>query len=396
MAPVSAKPISSLAAALAQAPSIQKARDAGHPANLQSLPSSKHRGGLPTPPNSLSPTLPPHKGRSPSTRAVGNLQTIESDIDLHDAGDDAQGLSTEALSGIEAAGAITPALLAKHHLPEILLHNGPLAIRFVLAHLTQTVPGWARIPPAKARRICVAALEGRAGGGINGDVVFEKVGWGRWDARYRDDPPRETSGQEQQDDATSASISAIAAPYGTRQRTGRKARQLQSPLLSPSEDHDHVSEHEADKMSLDGHEYDEPHRRSIPVIQPPDDSDVTDEEDWDIGAEALLAGSYQPSYASRRGSHVSSLGRPSISSIQSHNVRPQFRNTSMPGLTVEAARSMSYSGGIMPFHRVYSSSLSSSLRMQGVQGSISIHQQQECGSPQEREAAEALLRMGSI
>jgi hypothetical protein len=31
-------------------------------------------------------------------------------------------------AGLDAAGAITPGLLAKHHLPDILLAHGPLAI----------------------------------------------------------------------------------------------------------------------------------------------------------------------------------------------------------------------------------------------------------------------------
>src|SRR6202012_4576612 len=33
--------------------------------------------------------------------------------------------------------------------------------------------------------------ESRGGGGEKGDVLFEKVGWGRWDARVRGQPPRD-------------------------------------------------------------------------------------------------------------------------------------------------------------------------------------------------------------
>src|SRR5256885_5159508 len=40
-----------------------------------------------------------------------------------------------------------------------------------------------------------AALEGKGSGGEgagrDGDVQFEKVGWGRWDARIRGQPPRD-------------------------------------------------------------------------------------------------------------------------------------------------------------------------------------------------------------
>jgi hypothetical protein len=393
MAPSSTKPVSSLAAALAQANALSKGRDAGHPAHSQSLPATRNRGGLPTPPNSLSPTLPPHKGRAYST--------VDSDLELHDADDEPQQLSSAALSGIQEAEAITPNLLAKHYLPNILLKNGPLAIRFVLAELTQNVPGFGRIPPAKARRICVAALEGRSGGGLEGDVVFEKIGWGRWSARHRDDPPH-AEAISSNGDYASPPTSVSSAPYGTRLATGTKiksnSRYIHSPLLSPHEDLDHIPEDEADKMSLDGDEERQPARKYIPVIEPPEDDEMTDEEDWEsIGPQALREGSYEPSHASRRGSHVSSLGRPSLKpgSVSSGtHLRPQLRNISLPAPTIEFARSMSYSGGIIPFQRVYSSSLSSSLRKQGVQEPV--NRQPDCGSPQEREAVEALLSLGSM
>ena len=75
-------------------------------------------------------------------------------------------LSRGALSGLDASNAITPAMLAKHHLPGIMLGNGPRPIRYVMGELTQSVPGFSRIPPAKARRLVVAALESRDGGGV--------------------------------------------------------------------------------------------------------------------------------------------------------------------------------------------------------------------------------------
>ncbi|RPA84043.1 hypothetical protein BJ508DRAFT_324031 [Ascobolus immersus RN42] len=87
------------------------------------------------------------------------------------------------------ATSITPSLLAKHHIPRILLTHGPLAIRHLTAHLITALPPFSTIPPGKQRRLVVAALEGRSGGtggrgvgGVNGDVVFEKIGWGRWSA----------------------------------------------------------------------------------------------------------------------------------------------------------------------------------------------------------------------
>lgn len=59
-----------------------------------------------------------------------------------------------------------------------------------------------------------------------------------------------------------------------------------------------------------------------------------------------------------------------------------------PAVSPDVLRSMTYSGGILPFQRVYSSSLSSAIRMHGVRGAG--------GSPQEAEAVEALIRMGSM
>jgi hypothetical protein len=349
------------------------------------------------------------------------LHTIESDIDLHEPRGKARGgsqaLSSAALSGLDATGAITPAMLAKHHLPDILLTSGPLAIRYVLGDLTQTVPGFSRIPPTKARRIVVSALENRAGGGVDGEVVFEKVGWGRWDARLRGQPPKEGRNAPPgslQDAAQIAASPPASLPGsyamssgglhipGVQNTLGRRvvsgASWTGSTLSSRDDDMDHVSEHEADKMSLDGD--DQVATRTVPKINhPADDEEMTDEEDWErVGPEGLLntsaVASYAGSLASRRGSHISSRGRNSRAiparAASTISQRSQKRNPSFAAFSPTAIRSMSYSGGIMPFQRVYSSSLSSSLRMQGV--SVPNH----CGSPQEREAVEALLNMGSM
>jgi hypothetical protein len=388
-------PFSSLAAALARSSSldITKSRDAGHQ-DTRSLP-SKH-GGLPTPPNSLSPTLPPNKANSPPFIALNlPLHPIESDIDLlHDSTDQTyhsrhSSLSAHALSGIDATGAITPTLLAKHHLPDVLLNNGPLAIRYVLAHLTQNVPGFARIPPAKARRMVVTALESRSGGGLKGDVVFDKIGWGRWDARYRHQSPKErptaigaaSANLPETRDELSRTALLGRRSLSRAMRAGRSGRSSSS-----RGDRDTMSEHEADKMSLEGHGT---RSRRAPVISPLDEDCMTDEEDWEsIGPEALRAPSYAPSHMSRRNSHASSLGRPSKPSPipQKSGAGLAQPRASPLSAFCQTARGVSYSAGIVPFQYVYSSSLSSS-RVQGVQ---------DCDSPQEREAVEALLRMGSM
>lgn len=281
---------------------------------------------LPTPPNSLSPGLPPHafKGRtgakgpdSPTSAAA--LRHVDSDIDLQDAVDHAysqdqsqhtplDSRSLSQLAEMDSTGAITPAMLAKYHLPEILLNHGPLAIRHVMGYLTTSVPGFAGIPPAKARRLVVGALEGRGsggeGGGTKGDVIFEKVGWGRWDARVRGQPPRDRSNtQSSSASPPSYSQSGLAIPgngawskqgRGNQQQYGRSMGN-DSAVFSHSEMEFGDYADDVDNMSLDGEDRDGYGGSSSEapdelMMEDVGEGDVTDEEDWaQIGAAALRA-----------------------------------------------------------------------------------------------------------
>jgi hypothetical protein len=280
------------------------------------------RGGdqLPTPPHSLSPNLP----------ASG-----DSDVDLKDAPALQNALNAEALDSLgdlDSAGAITPTLLAKHHLPEILLSHGPLAIRHIMGYLTTSVPGFSRITSAKARRLVVAALEGRGSGdgaGINGDVVFDKVGWGRWDARLRGQPPRDRGSSITPPGSLPNSYSQGLQVPQKSQHSGSDAFGTSftgnSAVFSHSEveyDDRDALEHEADKMSLDnaGSEY--------ASSEPGEDieidlgeGDSTDEEDWQaIGAEALRARSL-PKGGVRRPSGGGRLYQP----IRTYSTASRYR-----------------------------------------------------------------------
>lgn len=270
---------------------------------------------LPTPPNSISPTLPPQAFKQRHVLSPGSsLSTVpqlDSDIDLQD--DDGVSPNQQSAHALEldsdSAGDITPALLAKHHLPDILLQQGPLAIRHVMGFLTTSVPGFSRIPPAKARRLVVSALEGRGNGGeaggVDNNVVFEKVGWGRWDARRDGDPSRERSlnassppsslaGSFQQRGLQIEGHSGWARgrdPYASSVRDSVAFSYTAEDMGFGARDLD-MLEHEADKMSLDGDE------EYCSSSEAPDDlqendwneGDVTDEEDWaQIGADALRA-----------------------------------------------------------------------------------------------------------
>lgn len=326
MAPVHHGRSSSIALAFAKDPKsakTSKPRDAGFWAGKDSfaavaarpVPSSKQAAALPTPPNSISPTLPAQgfKGlveAAPLTPPA--ILTVGSDIDLQDAVEHAKaqdqsqhGLATirGSLADIDAAGTITPSLLAQHHLPSVLLGNGPLAIRHIMGFLTTSVPGFSGIPPAKARRLVVGALEGRSSTGeqegFEGDVVFEKVGWGRWDARRRGQPSRD--GHKSSQRSSPPTQGGVHIP-GNGSRPDRKRdigtsiggrEESEIEYDTPPEDIS-MLEHEADKMSLD-------EEASCSSSEPSDDrhmldagfDEVTDEEDWaSIGAAALRQGSF--------------------------------------------------------------------------------------------------------
>ncbi|KAF2101898.1 hypothetical protein NA57DRAFT_53842 [Rhizodiscina lignyota] len=435
-----AKPVSNIAMAFAAAGTLPSSSVAIPPHKAPSGNPHHASGALPTPPNSISPTLPPHKVRSEQLHRASYPAPaqVDSDIDLHDAdhrqdqdGDGAtlQSLSSaalSALSGVDPTGAITPQMLAAHHLPEILLHNGPIAIRHVLAHLTQGVPGFARIPPAKARRLVVAALESRGGGGEHGEVVFEKVGWGRWDARLRGQGGRSVSGGSGSLGLSSRSdaLSPPASVHGSYAISS--AGDLQIPKsrvrrwsASNGDGSGSISggmwaEHEADKMSLDGSEdsspyaYEEPRIKEIPIDYG-DSDDATDEEDWaGMGAHALRQASLS---APKAGAIY--LPRVSASRIKMGNevmaksvpvpvpARPQqwrenrhvASSAGSRGPSVSRRGSSSYAHG----HHPYANSVraSSVLNKQGVQGMDTVKEGQATGA-QEREAIEALLKMGGM
>ncbi|PWY95469.1 hypothetical protein BO94DRAFT_126141 [Aspergillus sclerotioniger CBS 115572] len=271
-----------------------------------------HPAMLPTPPNSISPTLPPQGFRrqdaNPGYSPLASSH-VESDVDLEDPADHANSSNgaRTAAHDLDSTGAITPGMLAKCHLPEIMLQHGPLAIRHLMGYLTTCVPGFSRIPPAKARRLVVAALEGRGSddktGGRESDVVFEKVGWGRWDARRRGEQSRDA---QHLNVSPPSSVSNSFPQRGMQIPTKRESVQPygssvtgDSAVFSYTEmdygGHDiSMLEHEADKMSLDGDEREYCSSSEAPDDEMHDDDwgeeDVTDEEDWaQIGAAALRA-----------------------------------------------------------------------------------------------------------
>ncbi|EQL02721.1 hypothetical protein G6O67_003182 [Ophiocordyceps sinensis] len=315
---------------------------------------------LPTPPHSISPALPAHGLKARLQKA--KLDPVDSDLDLHDNASARSRLSSPAAH--EASGAITSAMLAKHHLPEILLNHGPLAIRHIMGYLTTSVPGFSGIAPTKARRVVVGALEGRGGGergGLQGDVDFEKVGWGRWNARrrgslsacHRRGTPPASSG-------AAIPISRIGTRSQERARANVSGSVGEESVHFSHDDHDtRLLETEADKMSMDG-------SASASCSEAPDDDvamnddpeDATDDEDWAaMGAAALRAESYPNMLAAQSGG----------------NLGPDF----VPG-------------GLRSF------SATSGMARPPVQPANIDLAALAASDAQEREAVEALLRLGSV
>ncbi|KAK1059216.1 DNA-binding proteins Bright/BRCAA1/RBP1 and proteins containing BRIGHT domain [Friedmanniomyces endolithicus] len=340
-------------------------------------------GALLTPPNSISPELAAHRAQP------GGLSpppiNIEQEVDMHGEGDgqpdldnmDTQGsggtpLSKGALSGLDATGAISPDMLAKHHLPGIMLGNGPRPIRYVMGELTQTVPGFSRITPAKARRLVVAALESRSGGGLDGNVAFCKTGWGRWDAHVKgtsrdsgigsyegrlSPPPSERSSYAVSHGDSAVHLPCQHLPTGYRdQHSGSWSSIREEDELDIDMD---ALEHEADKMSLDdGSPRDD---ESISI------DDATEEEDLPPPGPRTVRKSPMPPAAAPRKNYnaISASYARRWSSSKSWSRRPS-----------------------VPIQRPFqSASLPTSTHLDIPKSSA---------TPEERAAAAALLSMGSL
>lgn len=313
---------------------------------------------LPTPPNSISPALPAHGLKAQLQKA--KLEPIDSDLDLQQSQDTQKRSVSPA--ALEAAGAITCGMLAKHHLPDILLAHGPLAIRHITGYLTTSVPGFSGIPPAKARRLVVGALEGKGGegGGLQGDVEFEKVGWGRWNARRRGHAARNR--QPTPPGGATGFPSGIPISGAGLRASERLNVDHDDAFHFSHDDKDRLMmEYEADRMSMDG-------SASASCSEAPDDDinmddpeEATDDEDWAaMGAAALRAESY-----------------PNMAAAEAD------RDHLSPNVYTQG-------GGMRSF------SIGSGMARAPQAGSLNMAALAAASDAQERDAVEALLRLGSV
>ena len=379
--PIMAASVSSISKAFADAAnSIHIPKPAGIPEYKDEGATASGAKGhaataLPTPPNSISPNLPAHSlaGRARRDLVGSPPSQIDSDVELGDALQHAKGASDHhAVSNLESGdGVITPALIARDFLPGIILGKGQVPVKDVIKHLCENLPGFADIPPAKARRIVGAALEGHVGG-VEGNIEFEKTGWGRWNARVRTQPLR-TINEHRATNAHGSVSGAMKIPGNAAAH--RKPRRISggswaadSSLSSPSEHGDNVEtgvfHQDLDAMSIDG---DADHGvRYAPTRQQRDINTYsdTDEEDWaSIGAAALRASSY----GSRSGIH------------KQYKMHRGSRNRSpLPGGFARSLPGQHH-------HTSHKKSQPMNLDFTGVDANT-----------QEREAIEALMRMGSM
>lgn len=315
------------------------------------------------------------------------------DIDLQDAvehaaaQDQPSALSKEALAGLDATRQISALMLAKHYLPEIIVGHGAMPIREMMAHLTQSVPGFSGLPPAKARRLVVAALEHRAGGGLNGEVKFEKVGWGRWSVAGSSPQARGLpigglrTGNGQTPPASVDSVGGgLLIPKLHHERdaySGSWAAGSWSPHRQGDD------EEMADQMSLDGSEGSTDSASEMDLEE--DLNDDTDQEDWStMGPEALRDTRSGPRREHRDYNY--------LSRTQTSNHR--YRSTSAQ------THSLPYGRAATPVYK-HQLALPSASR-----GNHVVNSGPSCtlfnaspgvtGSGAEREAIEALIAMGSM
>ncbi|CAD6503170.1 BgTH12-02838 [Blumeria graminis f. sp. triticale] len=282
---------------------------------------------LPTPPNSISPSKSPYGLDFYGSRSITARQThklTESDLNLEDDNVNQQSKVSEkcnhetGLSCNDSTGAITSNLLSRNHLPEILLNHGPLAIRHIMSILTTAVPGFSKIPPTKARRLVVSALEeGANSGGVykecSDDVKYEKLGWGRWSARLNDSHSTVNESNKPIEKQSLDSHSAFS--YKTTVDSSREWKYDRTRLTAPdsgweddtlmfSNDKDFainaempMTENDSDQMSIDMEGFcSSPEESEDDEIMSDNSADTTDDEDWAaVGAAALRAASYSTS-----------------------------------------------------------------------------------------------------
>jgi hypothetical protein len=287
---------------------------------------------------------------------------------------------------------ITTESLRSHYIPEIFRRlngsvTGALGVKDILKHLRQ-VPNFERLDNQTGRRKLTAALESGIGG-EHGNVKYNKVKWGVWEAVPMDAMETDEKPSRTKKSSRPAPISVPALRISGSSITSPGAPSVSSNAIESD------SEDEADRMSLDGDGElrslkagKRINRRYSPAPEPADDSEVTEDDDDAIaslgrGARRPSAGSYAMSSTSRRDSHVSVGSRVSLSVPGSaamdimgngrnhhkrrHGSGSKPKYLSLPNgslFSYDVARNMSWNGGFRPFEETYSTALKAAAKEQ--------------------------------
>ncbi|ORY12497.1 putative Sin3 binding protein-domain-containing protein [Clohesyomyces aquaticus] len=400
MASPASKPVSNLAAAFAAhstSANIPIPREGGH------LSAPDRPNMLLTPPNSISPNLPPHKHRPGINAAVASTlpAQVDSDIDLQDAvehaaaQDQPSALSREALRALESVGEINAEMLAMHYLPGILADQPPLAIRFIMQALCDQLPGWSKIPITKARRLVVAGLEWKKGEERKDEtkippVIYEKTGWGKWTSRPRLHPsekrpsvPIGMHGAPHSEPSPPASVDSVGGRQISQHTLHHRRDQYSSSWAADSL-RSSRDEEMADRMSLDGSEASDSASESDSS-----DMDLEDDLDDDTDMEDLskIAPDTLRELGRSHGGHTVMRDYNKLSKISEARYRSvSARGTSIPLGNISSPRPW---GNLANSYISRVDAVSTSSAFSGVMG---IEHQ---GS-KEAEAAAALLQMGSM
>lgn len=123
-------------------------------------------------------TKPPHYASAASDTRLDPGPMAKAEPGAQDGAKPPPKLSTLSPEALRVASEITA-----HRLANLLIRNGPLAIRVITAQLTAEVPGFELLSLLKQRRLIMSAMEQ---GDVENNVVFEKIGWGQWAVRRVD------------------------------------------------------------------------------------------------------------------------------------------------------------------------------------------------------------------
>ncbi|CUS24064.1 LAQU0S13e02476g1_1 [Lachancea quebecensis] len=131
--------------------------------------------------------------------------------------------------------ALSPQAVPPEKMSQLLLAEGPLAIRFITKALCKEVEGFKHLSASKQRRLIMGALES---GDRRNSVIFAKIGWGQWSAHKV-----ESSDFEKEREATNVANSKIKDLVSQERRrsstnNGAGVKKPSAPIKREFEVHD--------------------------------------------------------------------------------------------------------------------------------------------------------------